>query len=427
MTTASRAPRAHRVALWGLQALLAVAALLVALSGVISPVAQAAEPQVDVQRELAAIRELMRQSQEAYRTGDSETALRLARQAYLDHFELVEIPLRVIDPNFTLEMEYRFAEWRNQIEAGAPAAEVNATVQELERGLDEVEALFEGPGLVAPTLVTVASFSILFREGIEVLLVLAAILGYIQTQNPQLRRPLWWGAGLAIPASLLTWFILNWVLGVAPIGREVIEALVSLLAVALMFYISFWLLRRLDVRRWMEFLRARVWDAVAAGNASAVAALGFVSVYREGAETALFYQALLLIAQRLELWILLGIGLAILALSVIGWAIISLGARLPLRAFLGIAVAVIMLLSVGLLGNAVWELQQIGAIPMTLLGDSFPRFNRFLADLLGLHATLETVAAQSLLLLVYLAGWLYLFWWQPRGAGSWRRQGTGAG
>ena len=291
----------------------------------------------------------------------------------------------------------------------------------------EVEALFEGPGLVAPTLVTVASFSILFREGIEVILVLAAILGYIQTQNPQLRRPLWWGAGLAIPASLLTWFILNWVLHVAPIGREVIEALVSLLAVALMFYISFWLLRRLDVRRWMEFLRARVWDAVAAGNTGAVAALGFVSVYREGAETALFYQALLLIAQRLELWILLGIGLAILALSVIGWAIIALGARLPLRAFLGIAVAVIMLLSVGLLGNAVWELQQIGVVPMTLLGDSFPRFNRFLADLLGLHATLETVAAQSLLLLVYLAAWLYAFWWQPRGAGSWRRQGTGAG
>lgn len=427
MTIAGLEPCTLRVAPRRLLALLAVAALLVLLSGVTSPVAQAAEPQVDVQRELAAIRELMRQSQEAYRAGDPETALRLARQAYLDHFELVEIPLRIIDPNFTLEMEYRFAEWRNQIEAGAPAAEVNATVQELERGLDEVEALFEGPGLVAPTLVTVASFSILFREGIEVILVLAAILGYIQTQNPQLRRPLWWGAGLAIPASVLTWFVLNWLLRMAPIGREVLEALVSLLAVALMFYISFWLLRRLDIRRWMEFLRAKVWDAVAVGNTGAVAALGFVSVYREGAETALFYQALLLIARRLELWIVLGIGLAALALGVIGWAIISLGARLPLRAFLGAAVAVIMLLSVGLLGNAVWELQQIGVIPMTLLGDSFPRFNRFLADLLGLHATLETVAAQSLLLLIYLAAWLYVFWWQPRGAGTWRRQGTGAG
>uniref|UniRef100_A0A831X1Z8 Iron permease FTR1 n=1 Tax=Thermorudis peleae TaxID=1382356 RepID=A0A831X1Z8_9BACT len=427
MTIAGLAPGRQRGVPRRLLALFAVAVLLVLLGGVAPLAARAAEPQVDVQRELAAIRALMRQSQDAYRAGDVETALRLARQAYLDHFELVEIPLRVIDPNFTLEMEYRFAEWRNQIEAGAPAAEVDVTVQELERGLDEVEALFEGPGLVAPTLVTVASFSILFREGIEVILVLAAILGYIQTQNPRLRRPLWWGAGLAIPASILTWFVLNWVLRVAPIGREVIEALVSLLAVALMFYISFWLLRRLDVRRWMEFLRAKVWDAVAVGNTGAVAALGFVSVYREGAETALFYQALLLIAQRLELWVLLGIGLAILALSVIGWAIIALGARLPLRAFLGIAVAVIMLLSVGLLGNAVWELQQIGVIPMTLLGDSFPRFNRFLADLLGLHATLETVVAQSVLLLVYLAAWLYAFWWQPGGAGTWRRQGTGAG
>ena len=383
--------------------------VLVAVLSVRGPSALAASEQVDVEREVAAIRSLMAESLEAYRAGDREQAYTLARAAYLDHFELVEIPLRIVDSSFTLEMEYKFAHWRSRIEDGAPVGEIEQIVRDIDGGLDETLALLQGPGMTGKALVTIASFSILFREGLEVILVLAVLFGYVRTRDPRLRRPIALGALLAIPASIVTWALLSFVLNVAPVGRELLEAVVSLVAVAFLFYVSFWLLQRTEVRHWMEFLRSHVWEAVAAGNASALAVLGFVSVYREGAETALFYQALLWMAENMEAWILLGILLATAVLAVIGYAILWAGARLPVRVFLTTAMVMVMLLSVAMLGNAVRELQDADVISITSLFDTFPRINPFVAQFLGIYPTVETVAAQVALLLVYVIGGVYFY------------------
>lgn len=383
--------------------------VLVAVLSVRGPSALAASEQVDVEREVAAIRSLMAESLEAYRAGDRERAYTLARAAYLDHFELVEIPLRIVDSSFTLEMEYKFAHWRSRIEDGAPVGEIEQIVRDIDGGLDETLALLQGPGMTGKALVTIASFSILFREGLEVILVLAVLFGYVRTRDPRLRRPIALGALLAIPASIVTWALLSFVLNVAPVGRELLEAVVSLVAVAFLFYVSFWLLQRTEVRHWMEFLRSHVWEAVAAGNASALAVLGFVSVYREGAETVLFYQALLWMAENMEAWILLGILLATVVLAVIGYAILWAGARLPVRVFLTTAMVMVMLLSVAMLGNAVRELQDADVISITSLFDTFPRINPFVAQFLGIYPTVETVAAQVALLLVYVIGGVYFY------------------
>ncbi|ACZ42921.1 iron permease FTR1 [Thermobaculum terrenum ATCC BAA-798] len=395
-----------------LRAILKLSVMTLVLVAVLSargPSALAASEQVDVEREVAAIRSLMAESLEAYRAGDRERAYTLARAAYLDHFELVEIPLRIVDSSFTLEMEYKFAHWRSRIEDGAPVGEIEQIVRDIDGGLDETLALLQGPGMTGKALVTIASFSILFREGLEVILVLAALFGYVRTRDPRLRRPIALGALLAIPASIVTWALLSFVLNVAPVGRELLEAVVSLVAVAFLFYVSFWLLQRMEVRHWMEFLRSHVWEAVAAGNASALAVLGFVSVYREGAETALFYQALLWMAENMEAWILLGILLATAVLAVIGYAILWAGARLPVRVFLTTAMVMVMLLSVAMLGNAVRELQDADVISITSLFDTFPRINPFVAQFLGIYPTVETVAAQVALLLVYVIGGVYFY------------------
>jgi high-affinity iron transporter len=158
----------------------------------------------------------------------------------------------------------------------------------------------------------------------------------------------------------------------------------------------------------MEYLRAHAWEAVATGKASAVALLGFTAVYREGAETAVLYQSLVLMARRLELWIALGVALAALALLVIGWAVLALGTRLPLRAFLSAAVVVIMLLSVAILGHAVWELQMLGYLPVTVV--ELPALNRLVSDLLGLHPTREVLIAQAGLVIAYSVAWLWAGW-----------------
>ena len=371
--------------------------------------------QVDVQKEVTVIRQMLDKSLAAYQQGDPDLAFRLARDAYLDHFELVEIPLRVIDSDFTLEMEYRFADLRSKIRSRAPLADIEGVVRDIRKGLDETEGLFEGPGLVAPSLATTVSFSIIFREGLEAILLLGAILGYLEaSRNQALRRYVWWGAGLALPATLVTWLLITFVIRIAPLGRELLEAVVSLVAVVVLFYVSFWILQRMEHRRWMEFIRARVWAAMTAGNPTALVLLGFTAVYREGVETVLFYQALFFITERLEVWVLVGFVIGVVVLLAIGAAMLYVGVRVPTRVFLGVAALIIMFLSIAFLGNGVRELQEAGVLQITSLVGTFPRLNRFVAEFTGLHPTVETLTAQVALLLIYLAGAFYAFWVLPR-------------
>src|SRR5262249_61742090 len=100
-------------------------------------------------------------------------------------------------------------------------------------------------------------------------------------------------------------------LELAPVARELLEAVMTVVAVVALFYVSFWLIARLDQRRWMEFMRSRISVATAGGSAMALFGLGFTSIYREGVETSLFYQALLSFAKGLELWIAAGTATAI--------------------------------------------------------------------------------------------------------------------
>ncbi|HEU0144372.1 MAG TPA: hypothetical protein VFQ47_06280, partial [Nitrososphaera sp.] len=106
--------------------------------------------------------------------GNYDGALLTSRSAYLDSYESVEIPLRPIDPDFTLEMEIKFAELRNLIQDHAPYGQVESKVVEIRRGLDESERLVSGTGILAPTIAFSTSFSIIFREGLESALIIGA-------------------------------------------------------------------------------------------------------------------------------------------------------------------------------------------------------------------------------------------------------------
>ena len=118
-------------------------------------------------------------------------------------------------------------------------------------------------------------------------------------------------------------------LAALPFGREVLEAITALIAVVVLFYVSFWLVARLEQKRWLEFLRARVWSAVSIGSTAALVLVGFTAVYREGFETALFYQALLSFGPGLGVWIAAGLAVGVLALAVVSWMIFRLGRQRP--------------------------------------------------------------------------------------------------
>jgi high-affinity iron transporter len=160
-------------------------------------------------------------------------------------------------------------------------------------------------------------------------------------------------------------------------------------------------------------MRARVSTSIAAGTGLAFAGLGFTAVYREGFETVLFYQALVLFAQGLEVWVALGVAAAAAALAAVGYAVLKLGRRLPLKPMLISGASILLLLSVAFAGNAVRGLQEADVIAVTPISGDWARLPVFIAELTGIHPTREGLAVQTILLAVYLLGAAYMFAWRP--------------
>ena len=368
----------------------------------------------DVRAKVAQASALVDEAVSAAAAGDRERAYDLARTAYLDHFELAEVPLRLRDPNLVLDLEFKFADLRNGIRAGDSLTTVRADAVAVQQGLRQVDRSLADKGVAAPLLAFAFSFTILFREGLEAVLLVAILLGSLKAgRATNYRRPLVAGIGAAVLATAATWLLATFVIEIAPFQRELIEGITAFAAVVVLFAITFWLVARLEHRHWMEFMRARVSSAIAAGTGLAFAGLGFTAVYREGFETVLFYQALALFAEGLMLWIALGALAAAIALVVVGFAILKLGKRLPLKPMLLTAAMLLLALSVAFVGNAVRSLQEGDWIGVTPVNADWARLPIYLSELTGIHPTKEGLVTQAALLGIYVVGALIVFFVRP--------------
>jgi high-affinity iron transporter len=369
----------------------------------------------EVRARVAEARGLVDLAVAAAAAGNREQAYELARTAYLDHFELAEVPLRLRDPNLVLDLEFSFAKLRNGIRDGEPVSDIRASAAEIRSGLLDVDRTLADKGFAAPALAFLFSFTILFREGVEVVLLLAILLGALSAGRASgYRKPLALGVVAALGATAVTWVVASVFLEIAPVQRELLEGVTAVVAVAVLFAVSFWLVSRLDHRHWLEFMRARVAAAVSAGSAVAFAGLGFTAVYREGFETVLFYQALSIFAKGLGLYVLLGFLTAVAALAVVAYAVLKLGRRLPVKPMLTAAVCLLLLLSVTFAGNAVRSLQGADWIGVTPVDGDWARLPLFVAELTGIHPTREGLTVQAALLIVYVLGAAWVFGIQPR-------------
>jgi high-affinity iron transporter len=393
-----------------------LAAVLVSLAAVLAlagPAVAANDGSTQrARQEIAKASDTVDQALAAVKRGDRKEAYRLARSAYLDHFEYVEIPLRLRNPNLTLDTEFKFAQLRNGIRDGDSLAQIRRTTADVRAGLAAVDRELAKKGIAAPAIAFGFSFVILFREGVEAVLLIAILLGSLAAGSASnYKRPLAWGIAAAVAATGVTWALATLVIDIAPLNRELLEAVTALIAVVVLIGVSFWLVSRLEHKRRMEFMRARVAGAMAAGTTAAFVGLGFTSVYREGFETVLFYQALTLFAQGLGLWVALGAATAAVALGGVGWAILKAGRKLPLKPMLITGASVLLLLSVAFVGNAVRSLQSADLLTATPV--SWPRLPVFVAELTGIHPTVQGLVIQGALLAVFVLGALYVFAWQP--------------
>ena len=368
-----------------------------------------------VRDEIDIIREKLMATEIFYELGDTQAAYASARSAYLDSYEYVEIPLRAIAPDFTFEVEYQFATLRNQINDGATIEEIATTIISLERSLDESERLVSGTGTIAPMIAFISSFSIIFREGLEAVLILGAIITYLEaSRNHKFKKYVHYGIGLAIGATAVTWVIASYIIEISGANRELIEAIAALSATAVLFYVSFWILNKIEHKRWMEFVKAKVFQASAAGGTSVFIMLSFFTVYREGFETVLFYQAMFSFAKYMELYVGLGFILGIASLLGIYFGFRKLGKRLPLRALFGLTMGIGAYLSIAFLGNAIREFQVLDFIPYTSMLGTIPRLDINVATMTGIYPTLETTVGQIVLLAVYLVASLYVLVLRPK-------------
>jgi high-affinity iron transporter len=350
-----------------------------------------------------------------YREGNADGAFLTSRSAYLDSYENVEIPLRPIDPDFTLDMEIKFAELRNLIQARAPYEQVEAKVVEIRRGLDESERLVSGTGVLAPAIAFSTSFSIIFREGLESALIVGAILTYLEaSRNERFKKHVYYGIVLAFAATAVTWFIAQYIIQISGASRELIEAIAGVSAVAVLFWVSFWILNKVETKKWIEFVKAKVWKATTTGSVMVFVMLSFFTVYREGFETVLFYQAMLSFAKYMEWYVVAGLVLGLAVITAATFVVRKLGRKLPLRVLFGLTMGIGAYMSIAFMGNAVREFQEVGYIPTTHLIGTVPRLDINTATMTGIHPTLETIVAQVILLGVYLAGSLYVLVIQPR-------------
>jgi high-affinity iron transporter len=243
------------------------------------------------------------------------------------------------------------------------------------------------------------SFGILFREGLEALLLCTALAAATAKAGSERgSRAVWRGAGLAVVASLITAWLVDQVLHLAPAGREAIEGLTMLLAAAVLFYVSYWLLSKLEVQRWMAYLRRKVGRAE---NLWAIGAVAFLAVFREGVETVLFYEALAGIGQPVPIWG--GFVAGALVLALVGLAVFRFGLRLPIRPLFAVTGGLLYLMAMIFVGQGVHELQEAGWLSETGLAGA-PR-----VPALGLYPTVETLAAQAMLLALAIAAALVLF------------------
>lgn len=344
---------------------------------------------------------LLEQSLTAARAGRLGDASDRAFDAYLA-FEPIETPARARDPGVVASMERLFGDFKASIRAN--------DIHAAERSRDAIEAnMPKVLDLTQPTgsgsEAFVQSLLIILREGFEAILVIGAVVAFLlKTGHRDRLREIWAGVLLGILASAATAVVLKTVLGAMPASREIIEGLTLLVAVAVLFSVSYWLISRVEAAKWQQFIREKVTDALQHGGGKALAFVAFLAVYREGAETALFYQALFDEGPRVALPISLGIVIGFAALAIIFTLFYRYGVKIPLRPFFGVTSVLLYYMAFVFMGKGVRELQEGNALPITLI-PGFPH-----VEALGLYPTWQTLLAQLLLLALFVFALAKTFW-----------------
>lgn len=358
---------------------------------------------------LAAVREspldlstrLVGESLAAYRQGDVARAHQLAITSYLEGFELVEAQLSGVDAGLKSQVEAEMLRYRTLIQSRAPREAVETEARTILAMIETARQRLDAARL-SPATTFSSALVILLREGLEAILVLAALLAMlIKAGRREALRYVHAGWIAALALGAITWVAASFVVTLSGASREVTEGVTALIAAAMLVYVGFWMHRHAHAARWQTFIETRVQAALSGRTRWALASIAFLAVYREAFETVLFYQALWIEAGPSgRLAVMGGFGAAALGLALLAWLILKMGLRLPVGWFFGVGAGLMAVLAVVLAGKGIAALQHAGRLPVEPL--DLPTIPS-----LGVYPTWQGVLTQLALVVLILTAFTY--------------------
>jgi high-affinity iron transporter len=322
---------------------------------------------------------------------------------YFERFEALELDLGLRNAGLKTELEVLFGALNGNAMRGVPKPRLEASWSELRAKLEEARALYgEGSDSASESGIFLKSLFILLREGVEAMLVVGALAAYLRRAGAA--DKVWVihaGVALAIPLSILTGWAVQRFLASLGAPLAVVEGFTMLAASAMLFYVSCWLFGKREAKRWEAWIAGQLESALGRGSLLALGGTACLAVYREGAETVLFYQALAATmdagaaGQESALYA----GGALGALLLVGFYFLLRHAalRLPFGLFFGGTSILLYGLSIVFIGQAIVELQAAGWIASIHL-PGFPQIGW-----LGVAPSAQSLGAQALLLSLPLA------------------------
>ncbi len=379
------------------------------------------------------VKELLDTSYLAYLDGDFDAAMDNLNTAYysvyeesgLDHAIYTELSIKE-----RLAVEKCFSDLRSLITSGPEKVQKNKfrtttdkaknTILKYAKAVDTKKAEASaaespesegtaGEGEPAeekqsdPKLLTfLGAFGIIVREGLEAILVIAAIIAYlVKSGNSRSVKNVYIGAVAGIAASFAAAAVLAWAKQAfvgAGLAQEVIEGITALIAVCVLFYVSNWMISKAEAASWSRFIDGKVQSSVEQGSAFALAFTAFLSVFREGAEVVLFYQPMLSEGNPGMVWAGFGAGCVLLVFVYL--AITKLSIKLPIKVFFTATSILMAVMCVSFLGSGIKELAEGNVFDLALRVPGIPEND--VIQIFGIYPWLETLVPQLILAIILL-------------------------
>ena len=361
----------------------------------------------DVAVEMTAI---LDKAQTAATTGDDgRKGAALVNEAYYQHYEKLgfeKTVMSAISGARVSEVENQFKETRKSMVGGKPEVEIKRNVQTLKsmivtdaKVLDEGAAAKVNPFVSFVTSSFGQAFIILLREGLEAILVVAAVIAYLAKQGyKRMLKYIYLGVVGGLIASAIMAALLTFIFKAAGSHQEVFEGVTALIAMVMLLYTSNWMLSKTDHEAWSAYVDEKTKQSISNGSVMSLAILSFLAVFREGAETVIFYEALLAMdtaENHIPVW--WGALTATIALVVIFLIIRFTSVKIPYKQFFNVMSILVSVLVVIFAGSGLHELIEADVFDGIYMA-SWPT-----NDFLGLYPYVQTVVFQIVMAIIVIA------------------------